>query len=384
MFTVLLVFGTRPEVIKLAPVYSEVKKRSDRLKLVCCSTGQHRELLDQMLEVFNMKPDLDLNILKHDQGLFHVTTSVLSKMQEVLTANAPHLTIVQGDTTTAFAAALASFYMRIPVAHVEAGLRSYDKFQPFPEEINRTIISHVADLNFCPTQRAADNLIHERIDPASILVTGNTVIDSLLQTLETLRDSGAIHNYLDELELPTDRMILVTGHRRENFGKGLEELSQSLIDLVTRFEDISIVYSLHPNPNVRKPVKAILHDHERIRIISPPDYVRFVALMDKAHLLITDSGGIQEEAPSLKKPVLVAREVTERPEAVECGAARLVGTDRQRIVIEASKLLQDRDHYASMVVSENPFGDGHASERIADRVEEFLRQRNCTRDETDL
>ncbi|MBM3299283.1 MAG: UDP-N-acetylglucosamine 2-epimerase (non-hydrolyzing), partial [Deltaproteobacteria bacterium] len=270
MFSVLLVFGTRPEVIKLAPVYKELRSRPERFRTVCCSTGQHRELLDQMLDVFDIRPDLDLRIIEHDQSLFHLITSVLSGMEEILARERPDITIVQGDTSSAFAAALASFYFKVPVAHVEAGLRSHDRLRPFPEEINRTLISHIADLNFCPTHGSAENLANEGIDRSTIFVTGNTVIDALLESVEKLRETGALEEYVNELELPRDRMILVTGHRRESFGKGLQDLSQSLIDLMRLHDDICIVYSVHPNPHVRGPVQAMLKGHERIITISPP------------------------------------------------------------------------------------------------------------------
>ncbi|MBI4963108.1 MAG: UDP-N-acetylglucosamine 2-epimerase (non-hydrolyzing) [Desulfomonile tiedjei] len=375
MFTVLLAFGTRPEAIKLAPVYKEIARRSDRLRLVCCVTGQHRELLDQMLKVFGMRADHDLRILEVDQTLFHITASVLEKMRDVLLQEKPDILVVQGDTSSAFAAALAAFYSKIPVAHVEAGLRSYDRFQPFPEEINRTFISHMADLNFCPTKRAAENLLNEKIEPDSIHITGNTVIDALLHTVKLLSDDPHSADYLSELRLGQGRMILVTGHRRENFGPGLANLSHALVDLVERFDDVTVVYSVHPNPNVRGPVERILGSHERIRVIPPPDYIRFVALMNMSYLIITDSGGIQEEAPSLKKPVLIVRNVTERPEAVECGAAMLVGTDRETIVRESARLLENIDHYKSMMVKESPFGDGHAAEKIVDTIEVFLNDR---------
>jgi UDP-N-acetylglucosamine 2-epimerase (non-hydrolysing) len=374
MFTVLLVFGTRPEAIKLAPVYKEMRKRGDRIRLVCCATGQHRGLLDQVLEVFDIRTDYDLNIIKEDQGLFHITVSTLQGTRDMLLQEKPDILIVQGDTSSAFAAALAAFYLKIPIAHVEAGLRSYDRFQPFPEEINRTFISHIADLNFCPTKRAANNLRLEQISPDSIHVTGNTVIDALLQTVALLKEHPEMSYDLNELELPPGRMILVTGHRRENFGPGLANLSRALVELVQKFQDIFVVYSVHPNPNVRKSVEDILGSQDRIRVIEPPDYFKFVALMSHSYFIITDSGGIQEEAPSLKKPVLVARNVTERPEAIESGAAILVGTDRQRIVAEASRLLEDIVHYSSMIIEESPFGDGHASERIVDVVETFLRK----------
>ncbi len=375
MFKVLLAFGTRPEAIKLAPLHNEMLRRSDKIRLVCCTTGQHRGLLDQVLEIFNIQPDYDLNILKKDQDLFHITTSVLTGIEEILTNDRPDIVVVQGDTTSAFVAALAAFYLRIPVAHVEAGLRSYDRFQPYPEEVNRTFISHIADLNFCPTKRAAENLLREQIPAESIHVTGNTVIDALFHTVHRADSNGLTSRYLSDLALRSGRMILVTGHRRENFGEGLANLSLALVDLVNRFEDVTAVYSVHPNPNVRRQVDKILSFHERIKVISPPDYIRFVALMNKSFFIITDSGGIQEEAPSLRKPVLVARNVTERPEAVECGAAILVGTDREKIVKEASRLLEIPDHYRSMIVEKSPFGDGHASERIADLIENFLTRR---------
>ena len=380
MFQVLLAFGTRPEAIKLAPVYDEMLRRSDRIRLICCTTGQHRELLDQVLDLFAIQTDYDLNILKEDQGLFHITVSVLKGIEEILLKEKPDIVVVQGDTTSSFVAALAAFYLRIPVAHVEAGLRSYDRFQPYPEEVNRTFISHIADLNFCPTPRAAENLLREQIASESIHVTGNTVIDALLQTKRFVEHHGATNQYLKDLDLPSGRMILVTGHRRENFGEGLANLSLAILELVEQFDDVVAVYSVHPNPNVRRQVDAILSSHERIKVIPPPDYVRFVALMNRAFFIITDSGGIQEEAPSLKKPVLVARNVTERPEAVECGAAVLVGTDREKIMREASRLLKDPDHYKSMIVQESPFGDGHASERITDLIESFLTKRASERD----
>jgi UDP-N-acetylglucosamine 2-epimerase (non-hydrolysing) len=280
--------------------------------------------------------------------------------------------VVQGDTSSAFACALAAFYLGIPIAHVEAGLRSYDRSQPFPEETNRTLISHIADVHFCPTPRAAENLLREHVEASSIHVTGNTVIDALLGAVRILEEGHEANEYLSELSLPAGRMILVTGHRRENFSGGLAALSQALVDLVKAFDDVSVVYSIHPNPNVRKQVGQILSGHDRIRLIEPPEYFRFVSLMNRAFFIITDSGGIQEEAPSLKKPVLVARNVTERPEAVDSGSAIIVGTNRERIVTEASRLLGEPDHYASMITTENPFGDGHAAGRIADVIEAFL------------
>ena len=372
MKKVLVTFGTRPEAIKMAPLCRELKSRSERIHMVCCVTGQHRELLQAVLDVFHIRPDHDLKVQKDDQDLFHITSSVLERFRDVLLLEKPDLVAVQGDTTSAFAAALGAFYLKVPVAHVEAGLRSHDRFQPYPEEFNRTAISHLADLNFCPTQRAAQNLLNEQIPPHSIHVLGNTVIDALLRTVEVLNLGHEASRYPDELGLPPGPMILVTGHRRENFGPGLRNLSLSLLDLAEANQDISVVYSVHPNPNVRAAVESILGRHERIRIVPPPDYFRFVALMQKAYLIITDSGGIQEEAPSLKKPVLVARNVTERPEAIEAGTALLVGTDRARIVREASRLLHDPKHYESMIAADNPFGDGRSAVKIADIIERFL------------
>lgn len=373
MIKVILAFGTRPEAVKLAPLYKELNRRSDRIRLVCCVTGQHRDLLQPFMEFFRMKADHDLDIAKDDQGLSHITSSVLMGMESVLNQEKPDIVIVQGDTSSAFAAALAAYYIRIPIGHVEAGLRSYDRFQPFPEEINRTFISHIADLNFCPTMRAADNLLQERVPETSVFVTGNTVIDALLYTVRRLETESCPE--LEMGDIPPGRLILVTGHRRENFGDGLKNLSLALLDLVNKYNDVSIVYCIHPNPNVRIGVEKLLGAHERMIVIPPPGYLRFVSLMKRAFFIITDSGGIQEEAPSLRKPVLVARNVTERPEAVEAGAARIVGTDREMILHEASRLLDEPDHYASMLLTENPFGDGHAAERIADLIEDFVSKR---------
>jgi UDP-N-acetylglucosamine 2-epimerase (non-hydrolysing) len=374
MFTILLVFGTRPEAIKLAPVYNEMIKRRDRIRVVCCATGQHRNLLDQVLETFNLRTDYDLNLLIEDQDLFHIIVKTLEGVRSVLIRENPDMVMVQGDTSSAFSAALAGAYSKIPIAHVEAGLRSHNRFQPFPEEINRTLISRVADLNFCPTERAAEQLRREQVRPDSIHVTGNTVVDVLVQTLGLLDDPQGVSAGLHTNCFPPGRLILVTGHRRESFGQGIANLANALLDLVQTFPDVVVVYSAHPNPQVRKPVEEIVGSHERILVIDPPPYFAFIHLMRQAYFIITDSGGIQEEAPSLKKPVLVARNVTERSEAIESGAAILVGTDRKRIVQEASRLLVNAEHYASMIIKDNPFGDGHASERIVDLVESFLRR----------
>jgi UDP-N-acetylglucosamine 2-epimerase (non-hydrolysing) len=336
-------------------------------------TGQHRELLDGVLKTFNIRPAYDLDVLKPDQTLFHTTVKVLERMREVLEAERPDMLVVQGDTTSAFAAALAAFYLRIPTAHVEAGLRSYDRFQPYPEEANRTFISRIADLHFCPTERARANLIAERVNPDSVFTVGNTVIDALLFAAASARVPGGDESrYVRDLNLPPGRMILVTGHRRENFSGGLAQLAHALVDIVERFPDVYVLYAIHPNPNVARQIERIVSGRDQIRIIPPPDYFRFVALMVLSHFIITDSGGIQEEAPSLHKPVLVVRNVTERPEAVECGAALLVGPHRARIAEEAAKLLEDPDHYRSMVVEQSPFGDGKAATRILAEIERFL------------
>ena len=371
-----MALGTRPEAIKLGPLYQELRARHDRLRVACCLTGQHRDLVAPFLEFFEIRSDYDLRIFKEDQGLFHITTSVLKGMHEILTMEQPDLVIVQGDTTSAFAVALAAFYLKIPVGHVEAGLRSYDRFQPYPEEANRTFISRVSDLHFCPTQRAAQNLLTEKIPPSTVFVTGNTVIDALLHTARHL-DSCAEDCGLPEIDLPDQRIILVTAHRRESFGEGLRNLSLALLRIADTFPDVTIVYSVHPNPNVRGAVEMLLGSHKRIQVIPPPDYLNFVWLMKKAFFIVTDSGGIQEEAPSLHKPVLIARNVTERPEAVECGGARIVGTDQATIVREASRLLENSEHYQSMIVARNPFGDGQASRRIADIVESFVSSRKA-------
>ena len=370
--SVLIVVGTRPEVIKLAPLYREFQRRSDRIRPLCCVTGQHRDLLDPLIHFFHIRSDYDLNVFREDQGLSDVTTRVIARLEPVLASEKPDMVLVQGDTTSAFAAAVAAFYKRIPVGHVEAGLRSHDRFRPYPEEVNRACISRIADLHFCPTRGAAQNLLTEGIPEPSVFVTGNTVIDALLTTRKLVAKEGTIGQGVRWPGLSEHRMVLVTAHRRESFGTGLKNLSLALIDIAEKYDDVMIVASLHPNPHVRGPVQRLLGSRTRIKLIEPQDYMAFVSLMTQCFLIITDSGGIQEEAPSLCKPVLVAREVTERPEAVSCGAARMVGTDRAAIVREASRLLDDPVFYASMIVSENPFGDGRASQRIADIVESFV------------
>ena len=372
-FDVMLVFGTRPEAIKMAPVLHALRARGD-LRVGVCVSAQHRQMLDQVRALFDIVPDDDLDLMRPGQDLTGVTCGVLSGMQRILAARRPRMVLVHGDTSTTFSAALAAFYAGIEVGHVEAGLRTGNMRAPWPEEMNRRLTAPLTTLHFAPTPRARANLIMEGMAEASIEVTGNTVIDALLQVRERLRTDAVLDAEMRErfgFLSPSRRMVLVTGHRRENFGDGFEHICMALRELSER-EDVEIVYPVHLNPNVQEPVKRILGDRGRVHLIEPQDYLPFVWLMDRASLLITDSGGIQEEAPSLGKPVLVMRDVTERPEAVEAGTVRLVGTDTARIVAAATALLDDEAAYKSMSRAHNPYGDGHASERIAARVARHL------------
>lgn len=366
---ILSVFGTRPEAIKMAPVVLALRAAAD-CESVVCVTGQHRAMLDQVLELFGIAPDFDLAVMQANQDLTHVTTAVLAGMGRVLEATRPDRVLVHGDTTTTFAAALAAFYRRIPVGHVEAGLRTFDIYAPWPEEMNRRLADAICDLHFAPTAGARANLLREGAAAERVLVTGNTVIDALLHVAGGLRADpsaqDAMRRRFDFLGAALEqgrRLVLVTGHRRENFGPGFERICRALARLATR-DDVTICYPVHLNPNVRAPVGRILGDRPRVHLIEPVDYRAFVWLMDRAHLIITDSGGIQEEAPSLGKPVLVMRETTERPEAVAAGTVRLVGTDEDRIVAEAERLLDDAGAYAAMARAHNPYGDGQAAGRI--------------------
>lgn len=331
-----------------------------------CATGQHRPMLDSALESFGLRPDFDLRIMKPGQDLTYVTGSVLTGMTEVLSKLRPDRVLVQGDTTTALAAALASFYAKTPVGHVEAGLRSGSVWMPWPEEMNRRLIDSLSDRHYAPTKRARDNLLAEGVPEEGISLTGNTAIDALLHVVETIKNDPVAIGQLGAA-LPVgdarSRLVLVTGHRRENFGPPIEGVCEALLRIAAR-DDVVVVYSVHPNPNVSEPVHKILGSHHRIHLVPPLDYLAFVHLMTEACIIITDSGGIQEEAPSLGKPVLVTREVTERPEAVEAGTVKLVGTDPDLIVGEAATLLDDQDAYAAMARIHNPYGDGHASKRI--------------------
>lgn len=362
---ILVVFGTRPEAIKLFPVIRALKQSPD-FEVTVCVTGQHRQMLDQVLQVASIEPDVDLDVMRANQSLPEVTRRILGGLDEVLADVAPSRVMVQGDTTTAMAAAVSAYYRKIPVDHVEAGLRSGDIYSPWPEEVNRKLVGSIASLHFAPTKRAAEALIQENVPGERVFVTGNTVIDALLDTKDRIGDFAGVCRAIDA-QLPdrgdNRRIILVTAHRRENFDGGMQRIASALQELAKR-EDIVIAFPVHPNPNVMGPMRAIIADHPRIKLLAPLEYVPFVHLLSRAHLVLTDSGGVQEEAPALGKPVLVMRTTTERPEGVESGTALLVGTEAGRIVAEAARLLDDRGHYERMSRAHNPFGDGQASRRI--------------------
>lgn len=378
MKKIMLVFGTRPEAIKMVPLIKEFQKHPSLFQTIVCVTAQHREMLDQVLEIFDIHPDIDLNIMQKGQDLFDVTTRALLGMKEALNSYKPDIVLVHGDTTTSTAAALASFYMQIPVGHVEAGLRTYDIYSPWPEEANRQITSRITSYHFAPTTLSQQNLINENVKSDRIYITGNTVIDSLYMTLEkisrdfqleiqikkTLQNSGYDPNRLSE----SKKIVLITGHRRENFGNGFLNICQSIKFLSSKYPQIDFIYPMHLNPNVRKPIHDVfgenLLNNTNIFFIEPLEYLSFLYLMSKSYLVLTDSGGIQEEAPSLGKPVLVMRNTTERPEAVNAGTVKLVGTDYDKIVFEVSKLIDDSEYYNFMSHSINPYGDGKACERI--------------------
>jgi UDP-N-acetylglucosamine 2-epimerase (non-hydrolysing) len=363
---ILSVFGTRPEAIKMAPLVRKLA-RAKGVDARVCVTGQHRAMLDSVLDLFEIHPHYDLNVMGANQGLAHITTTVLEGVAKVIGEFQPDHLLVHGDTTTALAAALAGYYAKVPIGHVEAGLRTGDIYAPYPEEMNRRLVDDIASVHFAPTETARAALLHESKDDRAIHVTGNTVIDALLTMGERLKKSPRLTAKIAS-EFPFlnagKKLILVTGHRRENFGDGFEKICQALATLAQR-SDVQIVYPVHLNPNVQEPVRRILANRPNIRLILPQDYLPFVYLMREAHIILTDSGGIQEEAPSLGKPVLVMREVTERPEAVAAGTVRLVGTDPTTIVEEASWLLDHEDAYRGMSQAINPYGDGHAAERIA-------------------
>jgi len=364
---IMLVFGTRPEAIKMAPVVRALSE-AKQWEVKVCVTAQHRQMLDQVLALFGIIPDFDLNLMKPGQDLTDITSNVLIGMREVFNQWKPDLVFVHGDTTTAMAASLAAFYAKIPIAHVEAGLRTNNIYSPWPEELNRRMVGRIASQHFAPTEAARANLLAEGCADESVHVTGNTVIDALHNVIERINTDAALGQQLHErfaFLLEDKRLILVTGHRRENFGKGFEDICKALREIAER-DNVEIVYPVHLNPNVQEPVTRILGDCPNIHLIEPLDYLPFVYLMNRAYILLTDSGGIQEEAPSLGKPVLVMRDTTERPEAVKVGTVRLVGTDVSRIVSAANELLDDIQKYQSMSQSYNPYGDGQAAQRIVE------------------
>ncbi|RHB34723.1 UDP-N-acetylglucosamine 2-epimerase (non-hydrolyzing) [Bacteroides nordii] len=385
MKKIMLVFGTRPEAIKMAPLVKEFQKHPETFQTIVCVTGQHREMLDQVLHLFDIKPDYDLNIMKQGQDLYDVTSRVLLGMRDVLKEANPDIVLVHGDTTTSTASALAAFYQQIPVGHVEAGLRTHDIYSPWPEEMNRLITGRIATYHFSPTALSKQNLLDEGINEEAITVTGNTVIDALYmvvdkiksdrqlgEELETLlRESGYDVNRLNG----TRKLVLITGHRRENFGEGFISMCRAIKALTEKYPNADFVYPMHLNPNVRKPIHEVfgedLSDLDNMFFIEPLEYLSFVYLMEKSTIVLTDSGGIQEEAPGLGKPVLVMRDTTERPEALEAGTVKLVGTDYDKIVNEVSALLDDREYYDKMSKAVNPYGDGLACERIIRKVDDF-------------
>ncbi len=379
MKKILLTFGTRPEAIKMAPLILELKKHSDKIETIVCVTGQHREMLDQVLSIFKIKPDYDLNIMKKGQDLYDITSNVLLGLRDIFKQTQPDLVLVHGDTTTSMTAALAAYYQQIPVGHIEAGLRTNNIYSPWPEEINRQLIGRISNYNFAPTPNSSTNLIKEGVEEASIYITGNTVIDSLFWVVNKIKSDELLNIKLkeeirafgydiDRLQ-KNRRMVLITGHRRENLGEGFIHVAQAIQELSTQFPNVDFVYPMHLNPNVRKSIYEVLGNDlshfSNMFFIEPLEYLSFIYMMEKADIVLTDSGGIQEEAPSLKKPVLVMRNTTERPEAVEAGTVILIGTDKEKIVYNVNKLLKDKTHYQQMAKAINPYGDGKACERIA-------------------
>lgn len=380
MKKIMLVFGTRPEAIKMAPLVKEFQKYPDRFNTLVCVTGQHREMLDQVLQIFDIKPDYDLNIMKQGQDLYDVTARVLVGMRDILTAAKPDVVLVHGDTTTSTAASLAAFYQQIPVGHVEAGLRTHDIYSPWPEEMNRQITGRIATFDFSPTPLSKQNLLAEGVSENKILVTGNTVIDALYWVVNKIKTDKQLDSSL-EAELKAagydvnrlsngKKLVLITGHRRENFGDGFIHMCSAIKSLTEKYSNVDFVYPMHLNPNVRKPIKEVFGDNpnDNMFFIEPLEYLSFVYLMEKSTIVLTDSGGIQEEAPGLGKPVLVMRNTTERPEALEAGTVKLVGTDFDKIVSEVSLLLDDEEYYEAMSKAVNPYGDGLACGRIVESL----------------
>lgn len=378
MKTIMLVFGTRPEAIKMCPLVKEFQKNPTAFRTLVCVTGQHREMLDQVLQIFEVKPDYDLNIMKQGQDLYDVTSRVLLGMRDVLKQEQPDIVFVHGDTTTSTAAAIAAFYQQIPVAHVEAGLRTHNIYSPWPEEMNRQITSRIATYNYAPTPLSRQNLLQENVSNDTIIVTGNTVIDALYMVVNKIKQDQQLGEQLEQNILTAGydvnrlnsekKMVLITGHRRENFGDGFINMCTAIKDLTQKYPDVDFIYPMHLNPNVRKPIHEVFGENlsglGNMFFIEPLEYLNFVYLMEKCNIVLTDSGGIQEEAPGLGKPVLVMRDTTERPEAVDAGTVKLVGTDYQKIVDNVSRLLDNTEYYNTMSKALNPYGDGKACERI--------------------
>lgn len=379
---ILLVFGTRPEAIKMAPLVTEFKSNSDKFETFVCVTGQHRQMLDQVLHLFQIVPDFDLDIMQSGQDLYDITSRVLVGMRDVLKDIKPDLVLVHGDTTTSMATALAAFYQRIDVGHVEAGLRTHNLYSPWPEELNRQLTSRIAKYNFSPTELSKQNLLKENVDKDSIYVTGNTVIDALHWVSEKINSDKEIladvERQIEKSGYETNRllsgkqMVLITGHRRENFGEGFANISEALKTLSHKYPEVDFVYPVHLNPIVRESIARVFNDNqpENLYLIEPLDYLPFISLMGKSKLVLTDSGGIQEEAPGLGKPVLVMRNTTERPEAVDAGTVKLVGADSDRIIAEVSRLLDESDYYSEMAKAVNPYGDGKAAPKIVKIISE--------------
>ena len=382
MKKIMLVFGTRPEAIKMAPLVKEFQNHPDKFETIVCVTGQHRQMLDQVLEIFDIKPDYDLNIMKQGQDLYDVTARVLTGMRDVLKETQPDVVLVHGDTTTSTAAALAAFYQQIPVGHVEAGLRTHNIYSPWPEEMNRQITGRIATFDFAPTPLSKSNLLAEGVAKDKITVTGNTVIDALYMVVDKIKNNseldkeleGILKNAAYDVNRLADgkKLVLITGHRRENFGNGFISMCNAIKALTVKYPDVDFVYPMHLNPNVRKPIHEVFGEDllglGNMFFIEPLEYLSFVYLMEKANIVLTDSGGIQEEAPGLGKPVLVMRDTTERPEALDAGTVKLVGTNYNKIVNEVSGLLDNQNLYDAMSKAVNPYGDGHACERIVNNL----------------
>ena len=362
MIKIMSIFGTRPEAIKMAPLVKELEKRKE-IESIVCVTAQHRQMLDQVLDTFNITPNYDLNIMKQGQSLSEITSRALLGLEEVIKKTKPDLVLVHGDTTTTFAGALAAFYNQIPIGHIEAGLRTYDKYSPFPEEMNRQMVDCMTDLYFAPTTVSKENLLKEDIKEEKIFVTGNTVIDAMSTTVK----NDYTHPELEWIK-PNEKMILLTAHRRENLGEPMRHIFKAIRRIVDEFDDVKVIYPIHLNPLVRNVANEVFAGCDKVKLIEPLEVFDFHNFQNKSYIILTDSGGIQEEAPSLGKPVLVLRDTTERPEGIEAGTLKLVGTDEETIYNETKKLLENKEEYDKMSTSSNPYGDGHASERIVDAI----------------